>query len=427
MTTGIRNVRLFDGINVHKNQTVVIQDGIIASLNSAIPCNATIIDGTNHALLPGLIDSHTHSSIDSLALALKFGITTELEMLGHWTSSQREDISQRNDIADLRTAECGMTVPDGHPFEMYKRLPAPSSEEPLPKPENASTTPMNAPTHKHAAPPPDLTPPTTASTPAEARAFVAARIADGADYIKIMIEEGTVLQEPGLPQLAHPTIETAVDAAHRVGKLAIAHTLTAKAAEEAVRAGVDGLAHVPVDECGPDLISAIAESGVFVETCICLNASLIGSPLGADFANNPRVHSKLPKEWLDTLKGRYNTYPEGDIQHTLSTIRALHAAGVPLLAGTDAAIPHPAFGGIAHGASLHHELRLLVEAGLTPVEALRAATSVPAKVFRLEDRGRVEVGMRADLVLVEGDPTVRVEDSLNVRGVWKKGVRLGGI
>ena len=76
---------------------------------------------------------------------------------------------------------------------------------------------------------------------------------------------------------------------------------------------------------------------------------------------------------------------------------------------------------------MHHELQLLVKAGLSPIEALRSATSVPARRFGLEDRGMIEVGKRADLLLIEGDPTTNIGDSLNIKGVWKKGVRLDGI
>jgi imidazolonepropionase-like amidohydrolase len=78
---------------------------------------------------------------------------------------------------------------------------------------------------------------------------------------------------------------------------------------------------------------------------------------------------------------------------------------------------------VVHGASLHHELQLLVMAGLTPVEALRAATSVPARRFGLDDRGRIVPGARADLVLVDGDPTTRIEDSLSIRTIWRRGTR----
>src|SRR5699024_3472014 len=77
----------------------------------------------------------------------------------------------------------------------------------------------------------------------------------------------------------------------------------------------------------------------------------------------------------------------------------LHAAGVRILAGTDA--PNP---GLVFGASLHRELQLLVCAGLPPAEALVAATTAPAELFGL-DRGRLRVGAPADLLLVDGDPT----------------------
>ena len=73
---------------------------------------------------------------------------------------------------------------------------------------------------------------------------------------------------------------------------------------------------------------------------------------------------------------------------------------------------------------MHHELQMLVAAGLTAVEALRAATSVPARRFGLADRGRVALGARADLLLVDGDPTTDVDATLSIRDVWRRGVRL---
>ena len=73
------------------------------------------------------------------------------------------------------------------------------------------------------------------------------------------------------------------------------------------------------------------------------------------------------------------------------------------------------------GASIHRELELLVAAGLTPREALAAATSVPAAIFGLTDRGRVSPGLRADLLLVDGDPTSQITATRAIVGVWKQG------
>ena len=71
---------------------------------------------------------------------------------------------------------------------------------------------------------------------------------------------------------------------------------------------------------------------------------------------------------------------------------------------------------------MHGELELLVGAGLTPVQALTAATSAPARAFRLTDRGVIAAGKRADLVLVEGDPTNDITATRRIVSVWKRGV-----
>lgn len=71
---------------------------------------------------------------------------------------------------------------------------------------------------------------------------------------------------------------------------------------------------------------------------------------------------------------------------------------------------------------MHQELYLLVQKiGMTPVEALRSATSLIAECFRFEDRGRLAEGLNADLLLVEGNPLQNIDDTLNIRGVWRDG------
>jgi len=119
-----------------------------------------------------------------------------------------------------------------------------------------------------------------------------------------------------------------------------------------------------------------------------------------------------------------NVYPQGKLEDAYATIRALRDAGVDILAGCDVSDPLPILGGLAHGASLHHELKLLVAAGLAPIEALRAATSTPARRFGLSDRGRIIPGARADLLLVDGNPITNISDTLSINTVWRGGVRL---
>lgn len=90
------------------------------------------------------------------------------------------------------------------------------------------------------------------------------------------------------------------------------------------------------------------------------------------------------------------------------------------LSGSDAAGPAR---GTAWGLSVHQELALFVKhCDFTPAEALRSSTSAAAKCLNLHDRGTLTPGKRADLLLVEGDPTSNIDHTLNIRGVWKKGV-----
>jgi imidazolonepropionase-like amidohydrolase len=100
-------------------------------------------------------------------------------------------------------------------------------------------------------------------------------------------------------------------------------------------------------------------------------------------------------------------------------LRQLVAAGVPVLVGTDTPFP-----GTTYGASLHRELEHLVEAGLTPTAALAAATSATARAFRMSDRGRIRPGLRADLILVDGDPSTEIRATRNIVAIWKQGVRV---
>ncbi|MFO1514311.1 MAG: amidohydrolase family protein [Verrucomicrobiota bacterium] len=100
-------------------------------------------------------------------------------------------------------------------------------------------------------------------------------------------------------------------------------------------------------------------------------------------------------------------------------VRILNEVGVPILAGSDCDNI-----GTAHGVSLHRELELLVNAGLTPLEALRAATSATAKAFHLSDRGSIKACLRADLLLVKGDPTKNILATRDIAGVWKEGCKI---
>jgi imidazolonepropionase-like amidohydrolase len=106
-----------------------------------------------------------------------------------------------------------------------------------------------------------------------------------------------------------------------------------------------------------------------------------------------------------------------DCVGSFASIPLLVDAGAKILAGTDAGNP-----GVSFGASLHEELELLVRCGLSPTQALTSATSTPARTWRLQDRGRIAPGLRADLLLVYSDPTTDITATRNISHIWLAGV-----
>ncbi|WP_410566866.1 amidohydrolase family protein [Amycolatopsis sp. cmx-4-61] len=400
-TTAITGARVFDGEKPLGVQTVVLDGPKIRRVGGDVPDGAEVVDGRGATLLPGLIDAHVHSSPGSLALALRFGITTELEMQGLNTRENRAHITEDDTVADVRSSGFAVTPPGGHPSELMPEGFRPARDLPPVMPLMPFST-----------------------TPEQAAAFVPQLLARGSDYIKFMIDDGSVEGHPGLPMLDQATLDAGVAEAKKHGALTVAHALTLDATRMAAEAGIDGLVHVFMDRPHTtEIVDLIAGADMFIVPCIGLDASMMGIT-GSELADDPRVARRLDDKWEKTLRSSYDRFPQGNLQDVLATVRALAAAGVDLLAGTDASMPETFFGGLAHGASLHRELRYLVAAGLTPGEALRAATATTARRFGLADRGRIAEGLRADLLLVDGDPTENIGDTLDTRAIWRRGARL---
>lgn len=118
MVTAITNARVFDGERVRAETTVLLDGTRIAAIGGEPPAGADVVDASGATLMPGLIDSHVHTSEDGLALALRFGVTTELEMQGMYTKSFREHVLGDDSVADVRSSGFGITPPGGHPSEL---------------------------------------------------------------------------------------------------------------------------------------------------------------------------------------------------------------------------------------------------------------------------------------------------------------------
>jgi imidazolonepropionase-like amidohydrolase len=385
-----RNVRIFDGVTAIPRGNVVVQDGKILAAGSGanIPDGAEVIEGEGLTLIPGLIDSHTHSYGDALKTALVFGVTTELDMFTdyHMAPAIRKQQSEgkAKNVADLFSAGTLVTAPHGHGTEYGLPIP-------------------------------------TINGPEEAQAFVDARIAEGSDYIKIIYDDGKTYGL-SIPTISKATMAAVVAAAHKRGKLAVAHIGSLQGARDAIESGVDGLAHLFVDRSPePDFGKFVAAHHAFVIGTMTVLQAICRIPGGESLAADPALAEYiLPADAANLRKGfPARAGAQENYSAAEEAVRQLKAAGVPILAGTDA--PNP---GTSHGASLHLEMELLVRAGLTPAEALASGTSIPAHAFRLADRGRIAPRLRADLLLVKGDPISDIKATRNIVGVWKQGTKL---
>ena len=389
----IQDARVFDGQRMHASRSVLVDGARIADDNfkGKAPAGAKVIDGKGRTLLPGLIDAHVHAYRHH-ELPLLFGVTTQIDMFTG--VSVMQDITRRmqsganGDQADLYSAGTLATAPGGHGTEYGMAIP-------------------------------------TLTRPEEAQAFVDARIAEGSHFIKIVMEAG----HPGraFQSLDAATVKALIDAAHQRGKLAVVHISNLADARTALGAGADGLVHLFVGEqITPQELDSFAKLARAKKAFIIPTFSVMESIAGlasADIIGDPAMQALLDKQQKSELAKGYGKQARPQLMTVpKAVVAALRKAGVQLLAGTDAGNA-----GTQYGASMHHEMLALTQAGLTPAEALAAATSVPAQAFKLPSRGRIAKGYKADLLLVEGDPGADIAATRRIVEVWKDGALVTGL
>ena len=384
----IRNVRVFDGVRMLQNANVLVIDGRIVAVGTGVkaPQGIVTVDGSGRTLLPGLIDAHTHSWGDAQRDALRFGVTSELDMMGDWNrlpeiKRQRESLA-RTDAADLWSAGAAVTAPGGHGTQYGMKVP-------------------------------------TLAADGDAAGFVAARVVEGSDYIKVIIEDMSAYSATNrIPTITAAQMQAAIAAAHKAKRLAVVHVSRLRDGKAAIEGAADGLAHIFGEPGDAAFVAAAKKRSAFVVPTLSVLATMAQTGEGRALGEDLRLKPWLGSAQTDSLKATFGAAaPKPSmLADAIANVRALHAAGVDILAGTDAGNP-----GTAHGASMHGELELLVRAGLTPGEALAAATSVPARRFKLADRGRIAVGLRADMLMVDGDPTRDILATRAIVTVWKNG------
>ena len=344
-----------------ENGVIIVKDGRIDAVGPradvAIPKDMPIVYMSGKTVIPGLWDTHAHSSQTDWAFPyLAGGVTTVRDMGGEneFLVPYRDAINTGRVLAP-RLLLAGLV--DG---------PGPGAFGHL-----------------------------WAATPDEGRAVVRKLKADGFEEVKIY------------QLLTADVVKAMADEAHKLGMTVTGHT--PRGAREAVENGFDEIAHGTVQ--GP---AGSTASNELIEFYKAHHTTLDPTPSWGELSGRPAsipVESFIPGvlRLPRTLARQFASMPGGNgdpAQYearqlsTLGMLNEARKAGIPVVAGTDKGIP---------GFSLQREIELYVKGGMTPLQAIQAATIVPARVMKLDkDAGTIEAGKRADLVVLDADPLANI-------------------
>lgn len=236
-------------------------------------------------------------------------------------------------------------------------------------------------------------------SPSQAPEFVADVFKSGSDYMKLIAESN------GFNQATHNAL---VSATHALGKVSMTHAQDYASYQVAIGSKTNGIQHVPFDvPLTEEMAQVIKRQAQYVTPTL---------NIGKIVTENLTIESIISP-------GVSLTYEAGVI-----SVQRLIRAGVPILAGTDA---NDAAGNFLEGdligITLHRELQYLVEAGMSEVDALRAATVVPSVLHNLTGRGSIKEGYRADLILLKpgSDPLKNISETMDIARVWTGGFEHG--
>jgi imidazolonepropionase-like amidohydrolase len=373
----IIGVTLLDGTDWPPvdDATVIVRDGRIEEAGPRssveVPEGLNRIDARGKTVMPGLWDMHAHASqIEWAPAYLAAGVTSVRDMGGEqaFLTAFRDVLAAPGTVGP-RLFLAGLI--DGTAAEAFGT--------------------------------------TTASSPAEGRAAVDRYRAAGFNQIKLY----TRLQ---------PDVASAIVArAHEVGMTVAGHIPTSMDVKQAVESGMDHIAHLPLrgDPGSPEVRATIAllgKRGTVVDPTLPWNELLNRAPDTAIETFEPGIlQMPVPlassyrsiRNKTDSAAAAARRRDEGAI------VKALHAAGVPIVAGTDGGVP---------GFSLWRTLELYVEAGLTPLEALQTATLAPARAMGVDSEvGTIEPGKRADLLVLDANPLTDISYIRHLRYVVVNG------
>lgn len=401
-----------------QDRAVVIEGERIASVQPSSPRvragGARVLDMRGRFVIPGLADMHHH--LESGAFVPGAG-GSRPEAAAASRDAVLADLLNWGVTAVFCTGNCSGSLPA---FQSARRRAA-EGPDLLPAYHGVGTAISTEGGHASDARFNSRIP----KSPDEARAMVRDLADAGVDAIKVIYsDQGHIARAP-LRVMGAETLDAIVAEAHGRKLKVLVHAPTLRHAKAALRAGADGLVHsiadAPVDA---EFIALMKRNRATYTTTLSLYTAFADVNAWAERLRSldrrsllpPTVYSGfLSAEGSAAYHRALSRMSSQNLAHAYANARSLVRAGAPVLAGTDTAVP-----GVLSGVSSQAELVLLVEAGLTPLEALRAATLTPAQVLG-RPAGVVERGAAADLVVLRADPLADIRNIAEVEAVLRRG------
>ncbi len=392
------------------NAVVLVQDGVFVEVGAAgevrRPPNARRVDVRGRTMIPGLINAHVHLGYDR-------GETFSAQ---NFTREHLLAQLERYAYAGVAAVTSLGTDPNELPFSMRPQQALGFLGGALYLTAGRGIAPPNAGPANAAMRPA----PYGVSTDADARAAVTELAGKRVDLIKIWVDNrnGTV------EKLSPALYRTIIGEAHKYGTRVIAHVYYLDDMRDLVEAGVDGFAHLPRDlPIDEPLAIRMRDRGVFVlpNLSISENGTHDAPPPWID---DPLLHDVVAAADIARLRASYGrrspeavTRARATYSRMQQSLRTLTTVGVPLGFGTDAGASRDHF----HAFTDHRELQLMVDAGLTEMQALIAATRISAEILGLTHMGGIVPGKSADFVLLDANPLDDISNTRAVATVFLRG------